>query len=202
MGMCISKSCVAVAAVLASSLVVIDQADAAPNLILGIPSSAETNFTDFGSNDPDNFTDANLGTADYGLYFNGGSSFQPTVDFVLASSIEVSRVGMTANDPSRRVAKFVDLEFYSDNTFTILVGTRNVPFLDQDVNLVDFIGVQALAVRFLFPFGTSGYYPTRSDVFYTRINELELYSIPEPASLGLIGIGAVCTLARRRRKAC
>ncbi len=191
----------ALVVVVASVLfVVAGQAGAAPvNVLLGkVLGTADRNgFTDLGANPPTTaMTDGNNSS---GLYVSWYQS--STANYDLGATYAVDTLGVYSQTfGSRNHPATMTLNFFSDNTYSgTPVASRTVALANQDYDLVAFTSVEgARYVQFLTPYQSE--YTTNPDTTFGFVSEIELYQVvPEPATLCLLGLGAIGLLRRRSR---
>jgi len=141
-----------------------------------------------------------LGTAIFNTQFSTGNAaiildlgLQQTVDRI--GVVQQTSGGPGAGISPRQMLQEVLLELATDANFNNIVDTMMLTFADGVV--YQQLDLPATAAQFL-RFTPQSQYGTASDSNLGLI-EIQLFKIPEPATLSLLGLGALALLRRRRR---
>ena len=177
---------------------------ARPNLALGATATLGGSGWNANSGNPGLMTDGVLSWGpDLGNYstavFNNQIPAANWVQLDLGAPTSLNVLGIVQQTyggaGARRMMEDILLEFSNDPAFGSLVGSSVVTLADGVVyQQVGFAGVTAQYVR-IHPLSQ---YSTGSDG-NIGIVEIQLF-VPEPATLTLLGLGAVALVARRRRQ--
>jgi PEP-CTERM motif len=100
----------------------------------------------------------------------------------------------------------VTIQLVGSSSFTTLATVNNTPFTpgtptaagSTKTTLTDSSGILASGVQFIRFTATSAGASSGGATVYREIDVNGVAAVPEPASLGLFGLGALCILRRRR----
>jgi PEP-CTERM motif len=119
----------------------------------------------------------------------------------------IQSIASWSNDGYGNQAYTVEIKLVGSGLFTALATVSNTPFITgtatsggaTKTTLTDSSGILASGVQFIrFTAAAAGQSAGGGASVYREIDVNGVAALPEPASLGLFGLGALCILRRRR----
>ena len=140
---------------------------------------------------------ASSGVTTSGVFGLLSATFPQPITMTFTSPVYSAGLYFGNDEPSFSFQAFLDLFQGATLIITFAVTANRNDFVDQFIGFNSDVGVTSMSVRYGSPGNQPALFTFIDDV---QFNTQPQASVPEPATLALLGTGAAMLAARRRRK--